>query len=148
MIQIKALNLDRIDNSLRSLIREIDDFSELFNDLIDNLLFEDITDIFESDGEGTWDQRKDSKTHELLRLSFALLNSLTRRGGNNIANINNNSLEIGSDISYHDVHEFGAPSKNIPERPILGILIQNGIEDRIANNLDEWVQRRINRLNL
>jgi len=35
-------------------------------------------------------------------------------------NVRRNMATIGSDIPYAAVHEYGAPSKNIPPRPVFG----------------------------
>lgn len=60
--------------------------------------------------------------YPILKRDGDLEKSLTVRGGpGNITIVEDKFLIVGSAVPYAAVHQFGAPSKNIPSRPIVFI---------------------------
>lgn len=92
-----------------------------------NLILCDITDNFEKssspDGAPWPPRQKSGDGHPLLIETRALVDAATGNGAGSINEIDGRELQLGVDgsvIPYAATHNFGDPSRNIPQREFAG----------------------------
>ena len=144
MVQIRA-NTREIEIRLNELQEAIEDFSPLWDILIERVIVRHIKRTFDTAGHGSWPQRQDNLSHPLLQLSGDLLNSLINpNSSNNINEQSKDQLTYGSDLFYSVYHEEG--TSNIPERSFLRTTLeQSQFERDIINEIEKYFQNIIDR---
>lgn len=70
-------------------------------------------------------------SHSLLQSEGDLIGSITH-------NVGMDDVEIGSNLVYAGVHQFGNDDRGIPARPYIGLSAEN--EDEIEAVLHDWIQ--------
>ena len=147
-IDLAKLNKDQrrlIDKFLR-LRKRMKDLSDYWNRRARPIIIADIKKVFDTDGHGRWQKRKDNKSHPLLRLSEQLYRSWTKRGAPfNINIVTKNKLVWGTRVFYGIFHELGVPKKNLPKRSVKEPLLQGGkLERRLSESLYRYLLKSIN----
>ena len=145
MINIRA-NLRSVDLFFKRIDAELEDLRPFWRILIDRVIIAEIREVFNSDGRGRWAPRVDSLPHPLLRKSRRMFQSLTDTSHrDNINRQTATSLEFGSDVPYHIIHEEGRG--RVPARPVLGFLAEDSqFENDIEKEINNYFQRRIDSL--
>ena len=74
-----------------------------------------------ADGQ-SWPPRKSKRgKNPLLILTGALIRSVGGQAPGHVERVGDLSLELGTNLPYAGVHEFGYPGRNIPARPYLDV---------------------------
>ena len=144
-VKVEA-NLRGVSLFIEGLERELLDLRPLWDRLINRVIIADIVEVFQSDGRSRWPPRVDNLPHPLLRKSRRLYRSLTEQShSDNISNKGRTSLEYGSSVPYHNIHEEGRG--RVPARPVLGLLTEDSnFEQEIEREINDYFQDRINQL--
>jgi len=80
--------------------------------------------------------------NSILRDTGRLFQSVTpAKNDNHVYRLDNSKVEIGTNVIYANVHQFGNPKLNIPARPFLGISEDD--EKKINGVFVSWANERL-----
>ena len=125
--------------ALTGIINEFSNLAPVFERIVDNVLIPEHEDIFATDGRGTW--QPTTRPNPILRDTLRLYGSLTDKNhADNITDIGQDYLEFGSDVFYHDYHEYG--TSKFPAREVIGLW---DIQDEVDDEYQDWITEIIDK---
>ena len=114
--------------------RKLENKSDLWDRLIENVIVREIENIFATDGRGTWAPTQ--QDNPILRDTYRLFRSYTDVDSY-IAT--RESLTYGSDVDYAIFHERG--TEVMPARPVLGLLEEDpAFEQQLLDETQSWIE--------
>jgi phage virion morphogenesis protein len=143
---IKVTNLDKVSKKLQELEKNANNLRPCMENIA-VILEENIQNNFDNESEATGKKWKRLKKKTIkyknkrgykkkLQNKGILASSIT-------SDISDKSVEVGSNLSYASVHQYGSEKKNIPARAFLPIdsggNIPKYLEDDIIDEIDWWL---------
>ena len=135
-LQIEVVGVQQLLVNIEKNIQTVSDFRPLWPDLINEVVVSRLTEIFHSQGDGTWPERVSGGDWPLLIRTGALFRSLTEIGDeHNIYEADRDSVQFGSDLDYADYVQV--------LRPILSLIEDHATEHQIAAFLETAIGDRL-----
>ena len=133
------VNTRDVERRLGKLQEEFRDFRPLWASRIKPFIRNEYLKVFLSNGRGRW--ARTSRPNPILRDTRALIKSYTQEGARgSVLNETETSLEMGSEIEYAQYHETGVESRNLPPRPVAGLVVtRRGFSRDIERHFDEYI---------
>lgn len=146
------LNYQDILQALVYIRSQLEDFSPLFNRVIDEFYVVQTENIFDTDGLGTWDPT--TRPNPILRDTYELFDSYTDRNSADFdLDIGTDEFSVRSTVFYADWHEYGWDRYNVhyPPRPVVSLIDDNDptlaqIVQDYVNDIDQQMDEILSRL--
>lgn len=138
---IKISISENITDRIKSLKRELSDSRErmdIVNDVVSNKIKAAFSTKTSPNGIA-WPQGKEPGTGNLFK-SGRLFNSF--KTGKRKAH----EVEWSSPLSYDATHQFGDPSRNIPERPYLPLNKDGQIDEDTIKEIEKLINERFQKI--
>ena len=137
-IRVVKVDIQRVVSAVLKDKQKVEDLRPLWEFVWEDFIIGEVKKVFSTNGFGEWQRRKDNLPHPLLRKSYRLYRSYTQdRIKENINKRGKDSYTFGSSTPYATHHERGVESRNLPARPVIGLVLRNLRDTGGARRLTE-----------
>jgi phage virion morphogenesis protein len=143
---IKVTNLDNISKKLNELEKNANNFRPALENIA-VILEDDIQTNFNNESSSSGKKwKKLNKKTKKYKAKRGYKKKLQNRGilaSSITSNVSDKSVEVGTNLTYGAVHQYGSEAKNIPARPFLPIdedgQIPVSLEKEIIEEIEWWL---------
>jgi phage gpG-like protein len=140
-VMINVFGDTQVEEELSRAMFTVEHMEAALNEVADDMMYV-ISRTFTSQGRrggGSWQfitedwakvKEKKGWDPRILFAQDSLYNSFTRRGGQQILEIDDDTISLDSEVEYAHVHQEGGGPKNLPARPYI---------DFRSRDVEKWV---------
>ena len=134
------IDVSNLRKRIMAIQRKLENKTDLWDRIVDNVVSRRITEIFDTDGLGTW--LSTDRPNPILRDTLRLFRSYTDRGSiDNIDVRTDKRLIWGSRVPYAIYHESEERAPRIRARKVAGLFENDPTVVReIQQEVQKWVQ--------